>query len=295
MLDDAAKLPHLDIDAAIIASPAPTHARLALAMLAADKHILIEKPFAMTLVDAEAIRAAAAHSSRVVMLGHLMVYHPAVVRIRQLLQQGVLGKLHYLHSTRVNLGRLRSDENALWSFGPHDLSMIDYLLAQTPISVTARGQTVLQPDVPDVVFLTLRFATGEMAHVHLSWLSPRKERRLTLVCAQKMVEFDDVSPEKLRVYDKGYDRPPAFTQYAQYLTIRDGDVYIPTLPMAEPLQIQLTELLDCIDSGRSPTTDVESGMRVLRVLLAAQRSLDLDGVPVTLEGVNQVDPARISG
>jgi predicted dehydrogenase len=271
-----------DIDAVVIASPAASHAPLALAALAAGKHILVEKPLAMNVQDARALVSAAEQQRRVAVVGHLMVHHPAVVRLRELLSSGTLGHLHYLHSTRVNLGKLRRDENALWSFGPHDLSMIDFLLQRRPTSVAARGQRVLQPDIEDVVFMTLRYATGEMAHVHLSWLNPRKERRITLVCSQKMVEFDDVATDKLRIYDKGYDRAPAFTEYAQYLTLRDGDVHIPQIPMKEPLRVQLRDFLDCIKTGRRSVADVTTGLQVISTLEAAQKSLELDGVPVAV-------------
>ncbi|MCX5742675.1 MAG: Gfo/Idh/MocA family oxidoreductase [Proteobacteria bacterium] len=279
--DPAPLLADPTIDAIVIASPAPTHAALAHAALAAGKHVLVEKPLAMSLPEAIALRDAV-HPPTVAMVGHLMVYHPAVVRLREILRSGALGTLHYLHSTRVNLGRLRQDENALWSFGPHDLAMIDFLVGLEPQSVVARGQCVLQPTIEDVVFLTLRYTTGEMAHVHLSWLSPRKERRLTLVCSQKMVEFDDVAADKLRIYDKGYDRPPEFTEYAQYLTLRDGDVFIPKLAMQEPLQLQLRHFLDCIEHGQTPLTDFASAARVIAILAAAQASLARDGAPVTI-------------
>jgi len=271
-----------DIDAIVIATPAPTHAPLALAALRAGKHVLIEKPFALNVADARAVRDAARSHGRIAMVGHLMVFHPAVRRLRELLVSGTLGELHYLHSTRVNLGRLRQDENALWSFGPHDLSMIDYLLGKQPSSVTARGQSVLQRGIEDVVFLTLRYGDGEMANIHLSWLHPRKERRLTLVCSQKMVEFDDVAADKLRIYDKGYDRPPEFTEYGHYLTLRDGDVHIPQIRMQEPLRLQLQHFADCIERGETPVTDAASGVRVTAVLEAAQRSLAGDGIPVAL-------------
>ncbi len=269
-----------DIDAIVVASPAPTHAVLAHAVLRAGKHLLVEKPLAMTVRDALVLADSARATHRIGMVGHLMVYHPAVLRLQALLSSGALGKLHYVHSSRVNLGRLRHDENALWSFGPHDLSMIDFLLGRLPQSVTARGQCVLQQGVEDVVFLTLRYASGEMAHVQLSWLSPRKERRLTLVCSQKMAEFDDVAADKLRIYDKGYDRPPRFTEYDAYLTLRDGDVHIPQIAMQEPLRLQLHHFLDCIRDGRSPTSDLDSGVRIVRVLDAAQQSLARDGVPI---------------
>jgi predicted dehydrogenase len=270
------------IDAVVIASPAATHPALARVALAAGKHVLVEKPLAMTVSDASAVAAAARAAKRIGMVGHLMVYHPAVARLRELLRSGALGRLHYVHSTRANLGRIRRDENALWSFGPHDLSMMDFLLDRSPVSVAARGQCVFQHGVEDVVFLTLRYAGGEMAHIQLSRLSPRKERRLTLVCSQKMAELDDVAADKLRIYDKGHDRPPEFTEYAQYLTLRDGDVHIPQIPMQEPLRLQLQRFLDCIATGEAAPTDLESGVRVVRVLAAAQESLAKDGEPIEL-------------
>jgi predicted dehydrogenase len=271
-----------DVDAVVLATPAPTHARLAIAAFERGKHVLIEKPLALDLADAARVADAGARSGRVGMVGHVMLYHPAVVKLRAMLASGSLGALHYLFSTRVNLGRLRQDESALWSFGPHDLSMLDFLLEQEPESVAARGQSVLQRGIEDVVFLTLRFATGQMAHVHLSWLNPRKERRLTLVCSQKMVEFDDVTQDKLRIYDRGYDRPPEFADFAKYLTLRDGDVFIPKVPMDEPLRLELRHFLDCIAAGSQPLSDLAHGVRVIRGLAAAQRSLAQDGVPVRL-------------
>ena len=269
-----------NIDAVVIATPAPTHATLACAALARGKHILVEKPVALSLADAMTIQAAA--GERIVMIGHLMVFHPAVVRLRELLGSGELGALHYMHSTRANLGRIRRDENALWSFGPHELSMMDFLLERSPTSVTARGLRIVQPGIEDVVFVTMRYAGGEMAHLHLSWLHPRKERKLTLVCSRKMVEFDDVAPEKLRIFDKGYERPPDFTHFAEYLTIRDGDVHIPRLTMEEPLLLQLRHFLDCIERGTTPRSNIATGLRIVRTLEAAQRSLGMDGLPVDL-------------
>jgi predicted dehydrogenase len=274
-----------DVDAIVLSTPAPTHARLAIAAFEHRKHVLIEKPLALDLDDALRVAEAGARSGRVGMVGHVMLYHPAVVKLRAMLSSGSLGTLHYLFSTRVNLGRLRGDESALWSFGPHDLSMIDFLLEQEPESVAARGQSVLQRGIEDVVFLTLRFATGQMAHVHLSWLNPRKERRLTLVCSQKMVEFDDVHQNKLRIYDRGYDRPPEFSDFAKYLTLRDGDVFIPKVPMDEPLCLELRHFLDCIDARTQPVSDLAHGVRIIRTLAAAQRSLAQDGVPVRLAAV----------
>ena len=270
------------IEAVIIATPAITHADLATRALAARKHVLVEKPIALSAKEARALRDSAKSSGLTLAVGHLMLYHPAIEHLRKLLESGELGQLYYLHATRVNLGRLRTDENALWSFGPHDFSMIDYLLGELPVSVSARGRGYLQNTVEDVVFVTLRFRNGQMAHVHLSWLDPRKERRLTLVCSKKMVEFDDVSTEKLRIYDKGYERPPEFTEYSEYLTIRHGDIHIPHLVMNEPLAVEIRHFLDCVRSGDTPRSDGDSALRVVQVLEAAQRSLELDGAPVEI-------------
>lgn len=270
------------IDAVIIAAPAPDHAALTVRALAAGKHVLVEKPLALSLDDARRCEAAAVAAGRCLMVGHLMLYHPVVARLHAILHAGELGSLHYLHATRVNLGRLRSDENALWSFGPHDLSVIDHLLdGELPVSVAARGQSVLQAGIEDVVFLSLRYPSGPMAHIHLSWLNPRKERRLTLVCSHKMAELDDVAADKLRIFDKGFDRARQFKSFDEYLTIRDGDVHIPHVAMGEPLRLQLHHFLDCVARGQRPLSDAASGVRIVRILEAAQRSLALDGVPVT--------------
>ena len=276
-------------EAVVLATPARTHAALACRVIAAGLHVLIEKPLALCLEDARSVARASAQANVVVMVGHLMVFHPAVIRLRELVRAGSLGAFHYLHAIRANLGRLRHDESALWSFGPHDLAMIDYLLDQRPIDVTARGQQVLQQGIEDVVFLTLRFDGGQIASLHLSWLHPRKERKLTLVCARKMVEFDDVAPEKLRIYDKGYERAPTFTEFAEYLTLRDGDVYIPQLSMEEPLRLELRHFRACITQGLRPITDLGSAIGVIATLEAAQRSLEQDGAPVRIESASADD------
>jgi predicted dehydrogenase len=267
------------VDAVVIATPAASHVELALRALDAGLHVLIEKPLALAVAEGRRVEAAARAAARVAMVGHLMVFHPVVRRLRELVRGGSLGAPYYLQATRVNLGRLRTDETALWCFGPHDLSMFDYILNEQPIEVTACGQAVLQPGIEDVVFVTLRYATGVLANIHLSWLHPRKERRLTLVCSNQMAEFDDVARDKLKIYDRGYDRPPEFKQFADFLTLRDGDVHIPNVPMVEPLRAELRHFLDCIAHGRRPETDLASALRVLAVLETAQESLRNGGIP----------------
>jgi predicted dehydrogenase len=215
------------------------------------------------------------------MEGHLMLYHPAVAYLKTMISAGDLGRIFYIYALRVNLGRVRQDENALWSLAPHDVSMISYLLDDEPESVSARGGTYLQHNIEDVVFVNLKFRSGVSAQIQVSWLDPRKERRLTIVGSQKMVEFDDVHPvEKLRIYDKGVDRPPPFTEYAQFLSIRNGDIHIPQVPMVEPLEVECRHFVECVAQGKRPLTDGASSLRVVRVLEAAQRSLESSGAPV---------------
>jgi len=294
------------IDAVVLATPAVLHASQASAALAAGKHVLVEKPMALTPGDAESLCEEVSRSGRVFLVGHLMLYHAAVLRLRQMIVDGDIGEVYYLYAQRVNLGRLRTDENAMWSLGPHDVSMILYLLDQMPVTVAARGQSYLQPGIEDVVFVNLGFADGKMAQIQVSWLDPRKERRLTVVGSQRMVEFDDSHPtEKLRIYDKGFSykngRPPEFTQYGEYLnlTVRQGDIHIPHLDLPEPLAVECRHFIDCIRENASvtaasaarppaaaspalPRTGAREGLRVVQVLAAAQRSLAQHGAPVSV-------------
>lgn len=270
-----------DVDAVVLATPAKDHAEQARLALNAGKHVLVEKPLALDSADARAVVAAAETHKRTLMVGHLMLFHPAVERLKAIIDIGELGRIFYIYAVRVNLGRVRQDENALWSLAPHDVSMIEYLLSDEPESVSARGGVYLQSRIEDVVFVNLRFRSGISAQIQVSWLDPRKERRLVIVGSQKMVEFDDVAPvEKIRIYDKGFDRPPVFTEYAQFLSIRNGDVHIPQIPMVEPLEREVRHFIDCVAHGKRPLTDGHSALRVVRVLEAAQKSLENDGAPV---------------
>jgi len=255
------------VDAVVVASPAGTHATLALQCIEAGKPCLVEKPFALSVHDAEAVARAAAARRVPVLAGHLLLFHPAVERLRALVQGGELGRIYYLYGLRVNLGQVRADENALWSFGPHDVSVALYLLGEAPVRVAAHGRSYLQPKVEDVVFLTMEFGSGVLAHVQLSWLDPHKERKLTVVGAQKMVVFDDMEArEKLRIYDKGVDRPPEYRSYGEAQSIREGDIFFARVARgAEP-----------------PRANAEDGVRVVRVLDAATRSLATSGAPVSL-------------
>ena len=271
------------VDAVIIASPAKTHAAFALQCVEAGKPCLVEKPFALRVPDAEAVARRAREKNVPVLAGHLLVFHPALERLRALVRAGELGRIFYLYGLRVNLGQVRADENALWSFGPHDVSVALYLLDETPAKVAAHGHSYLQPGVEDVVFLTMEFASGTLAHVQMSWLDPHKERKLTVVGATKMVVFDDMEPrEKLRIYDKGVDRPPEYGSYGESLAVREGDIFIPKIPNVEPLAAEVSHFVRVARGAESPRASAEDGVRVVRVLAAASRSLSGGGTPVAL-------------
>lgn len=269
-----------EIDAVVIATPPATHARLVCAALECNKHVLVEKPFALNVKDAMRVVDQSRRSSSIVMVGHLLVHHPAVIRLKELFQIGTLGQLHYIHATRANWGQPRSD-SVLWSFGPHDLSMIELLLERSPISVSATGRG--QRGLEDLVFVSLRYPGNVMAQLHLSWVSPRKERRLTLVGSERVMELDDVAHEKLRIFDRGYSQPPRFTKFDEYLALGQGDIHIPQVTMEEPLRLQLRSFLDAIRNGQPALSGPTSGLRTVVILEAAQRSLAAGGTPQSLE------------
>ncbi len=261
------------VDAVVLATPVPTHADLAVQVLDAGKHCFVEKPLATTVADAERVVAAAQRTSRTVMVGHLLEYHPAVEALKAIADSGQLGDLHYVYSHRLNLGKLRADENALWSLGAHDVSVMLHLLSnEEPVEIEARGESYMRPPIEDVVFCYLRFASGRAAHMHLSWLDPHKARRFTVVGSKRMATFDDMDLErKLTVYDKGFDE--STDGYGEYIT-RSGDIHSPRIGNREPLRIECDHFVECIRTGATPRSDGASGLRVVRVLEAAQAALD---------------------
>jgi predicted dehydrogenase len=272
-----------DVEAVVVAAPARLHKELGVSALRAGRHVYVEKPLALTTKDAEELEREARAADRILMTGHLLLYHPAVLKLKELISSGDLGEIYYLYSQRVNLGVIRKDENALWSFAPHDLSVMLFLLGEEPVSVSARGAAYIQKGVEDVAFVNLRFAGGRMGQVQLSWLDPHKLRKFTVVGSRKMAVFDDMEPqEKVRVYDKGAEQPGDYASYGDYIGLRFGDVWIPRIDSAEPLRLECADFLDCIRSGRRPRSDGVSGLRVVRILTAATRSLAADGAPVSL-------------
>jgi len=272
-----------DVDAAVIVTPAVMHYRQAREALDAGKHVFVEKPMCLSVKEAIELKELAHSKGLTLMVGHLLIFHPAVAKLKELISEGVLGEVYYLYSQRVNLGKVREDENALWSFAPHDISVVLYLLGEEPEIVTATGECYIQDGIEDVVFLNMKFPDRKMAQVQLSWLDPHKERKFTVVGSKKMAVFDDVqTSEKIRVYDKGVDKPPEYGSYGEYLTLRDGDVIIPHISMKEPLRLECQHFIASIRDGTTPVTDASDGVGVVRVLEAAQRSLDKGGIPVKI-------------
>ncbi len=263
-----------EIDAVVIASSASTHFKLAKETLLSGKHAFVEKPLALSVVEAEELVNLANKTGKVLMVGHLLEYHPGIQAVKSYIKKGEIGKILYLYAQRLNLGKIRKDENCLWSLAPHDISVILSLLEKEPKTVIAHGQSYVQNGIEDIVFLTLRFPDKILANIHISWLDPHKVRKLTVVGTKKMIVFDDMkSMEKIRIYDKGVGPPLDYRTYGQDLNLRFGDISIPHVEMAEPLKQECLHFLDCIKSGKKPLSSGNEGLKVVKVLEAAQKSI----------------------
>jgi predicted dehydrogenase len=261
-----------ELDAVVLATPVPTHGPLAERVLAAGKHCFVEKPLADSVAAAERAVEAAADADRVLMVGHLLEYHPGVAKLKEIAASGELGDIHYVYSNRLNLGQLRRDENALWSLGAHDVSVVLHLAEEEPHEIEARGESYMRQGIEDVVFGYLRFPSGLAAHLHLSWLDPHKERRFTVVGSRRMATFDDMDTErKVTVYDKGFDERS--DSYGEYIT-RSGDIWSPRVPNREPLRLECEHFVEAVRTGTAPRSDGHAGLRVVRVLEALQARLD---------------------
>ena len=274
-----------EVDAVAIATDVPSHFRIAQKSLEAGKHAYIEKPLTLKAADSRVLVELARGKGLKLMVGHLLVYHPAVNYLKEMIDTGKVGQLYYMYTQRVNLGIVRRDENAWWSLAPHDISVICYLLGSNPVSVAAHGQCFLQKDIEDVVFATIKFADGKMANVHCSWLDPHKIRKMTVVSSEKMVTFDDMeATEKVRMYDKGAAiKHDITTSYVDIISLRFGDIVIPRVPGGEPLALECEHFIDCLLDGKPIRSDGVDGLRVVRVLEAGQKSLKSNGEPINPE------------
>ena len=270
------------IDAISIATPISTHFALAKRALLAGKHVLVEKPLTQKSADAAELIRLGKKQDRIVMVGHTYEYSPPVNKIKELIQKGELGDLYYIDSVRLNLGLFQSDFNVLWDLAPHDISIILFLMEKRVVSVSAQGQSSIPGHLEDLAYLTIRFENGTMAHCHVSWLSPCKIRRFTIVGKQKMILWDDLEPEdKVKVYDKGISI--SYKQLSKLQVLyRTGDMYCPKIEGMEPLKMECQHFIDCIAGHKVPKTSGEVGLRVVKILEAAEKSLKLHGKEVRI-------------
>ena len=275
-LDDV--LENDQIQGVALATPAETHAELAIQAMQAGKDVFVEKPMALTLEDAEKMKKIAEQTGRILMVGHLLEYHPAVLKLREMIVSGELGTINYIYSNRLNFGKVRTEENALWSFAPHDVAVILRLMGQAPVEVSACGGSYLTNGISDTTLSNLRFSDESRAHIFVSWLHPFKEQRLVVVGDKKMAIFNDVAPfgEKLQLYPQNveFDGPIPI--------LKKDDAEFVEHANTEPLREECNHFLDCIQSRKQPLTNAQSGIDVLKVLHACQQSIEQNGVPVSL-------------
>ena len=269
------------VQAVVVATPAFTHYAMAMTALRAGKHVFVEKPLATNVKEAREILTFAAARNLTVMAGHTFLYNPAVRRLKEIVDSGELGELFYIYSQRLNLGQLRSDVNAWWNLAPHDVSILVYLLnANSKCEVTATGMDYIQPGVEDVVFATMKWATGAMGQVHVSWLDPGKVRKMTLVGSRKMVVYDDMADSKITIYDKGFDKIPRIGEDMTFdqtgrpdVKMRTGDVLMPFISGEEPLRAEARHFVECVETGQPPLSGGDHALQVVALLEAGERSL----------------------
>ncbi|MFN8177001.1 MAG: Gfo/Idh/MocA family oxidoreductase [bacterium] len=272
------------VDAAVVATPASSHFAIGKQLLDAGVDVLVEKPMAMRVTDGVRLAEAAEAGRRVLMVGHLLEYHPGILQFRDAVRSGELGELHYLYTTRVNLGKVRAAESALWDLAPHDISTIRLLTDARPTRVSAQGGSYLRRGLEDVVFATITFEGGALANVHVSWLDPHKVRRVTVVGSRRMAVFDDMEPsEKIRIIDKGFDSTEHYESFQDAITERVGDIRIPPVATGEPLKFEAQHFLDCVRDRARPRTDARNGIRVLAVLEAIEESIRRRGAAVEVQ------------
>jgi predicted dehydrogenase len=267
-----------DLTAIAVATPGSTHAAIVQQVLESGKNCFVEKPLAHDAVSARKLAQLAEERGLILMVGHLLSYHPGVRQLADLIARGELGRIHYVHSQRLNLGKVRTDENALWSLGAHDVSVLLELADGAPIEVSARGEAFMREGVEDVVFAHIRFESGLVSHLHLSWLDPHKVRRITVVGSERMATLDDMALErKLSIWDNSF--ASLSDTYGEYIT-RSGPVHSPMVLNTEPLRLECAHFIECLRTGERPHTDGVAGVRVVTVLEALQASLDIGGAPV---------------
>lgn len=274
------------IDAVAIATPVRTHAGLAKQCLEHNKHVLIEKPMASSSEECLELIHLAEARQRILMVGHTFEYAAAVNKAKQIIDSGELGEIYYISCVRVNLGLFQPDINVIWDLAPHDITIILYLLQELPVTINSQGKAHFRQKIEDVATMTLSFPNNTIAFIHNSWLDPDKIRKITIVGSKKMLVYDDVNPnEKIRIYDKGVDTPPYYDTFAEFhFSYRYGDIYTPRLNEYEPLRAECEHFLECVKSGTTPQSDGYSGLRIVTILEAANRSLRNGGAQQSIDG-----------
>jgi len=272
----------MGLDAVVVSTPPETHAAIVADCLEHDLSVLVEKPLTTDTESAEHLKAIADERGMVLMVGHTFEFNPAVRVLKSMLDDRIAGDIRYIDAVRVGLGLFHPRLNVVWDLAPHDISILIYLLGEMPLTASTRGVACVQDGVEDVAYLTLTFPSGILAHVRLSWLDPMKTRRLTVVGSRKMIVYDDVAlDEKIRVYDKRVDAMPRTDTFGAFqFAYHHGGIEIPPIDFQEPLRIECQHFVDCVRAGLRPLTDADSGIRVVRVIEAAQESLRRGGAPV---------------
>jgi predicted dehydrogenase len=277
-----------DVHGVVIATPAESHFSLAKQVLEAGKHVFVEKPLATKVAEVDELAKCAAKRNLVVMTGHTFVYNSAVRYVKKLIDSGELGDVRYIYSQRLNLGRIRSDIDALWNFAPHDISIIQYWLGDPePVSIGRQGMAYMQEGIDDVVFLSLEYPGKVIANIHVSWLDPQKVRKMIIVGSRKMVVYDDIADNKIAIYDKGIDRRAILGENMDFdkpqvsgFNYRSGDILIPQVKFAEPLRVEAEHFADCIRNSREPLTGLSHARTVVSILERA-RPLNGQVIPQT--------------
>ncbi len=270
------------LKAVVIATPSDTHYDLIKRSLTTGRlHVFTEKPLALTSVQAEELVKLSEKNGLTLMVGHLLLYHPAVAELKAIVDSGELGEIYCIYSNRLNLGAVRKNENAWWSLAPHDISILLHLLSETPVSISAQGASFIQKGVEDLAFATLNFSGNTIAQVHVSWLDPHKMRKFTIVGSRKMAIFDDMEAvEKIKIYDKGVELDDPVVEYEAFLGLRSGDVQVPQINMSEPLKQECEHFLEAVAKGKPPLSDGRNGLEVVKVLEAGQESIANGGKTV---------------
>jgi predicted dehydrogenase len=285
----------IGLDAVIIATAVKSHFPLAKKSLLAGKHTFIEKPMASSAAECEELVEIARKKGLILMTGHTFLYSPAVRKIKEIIAKGDLGDIRYISARRLNLGLFQKDINVAWDLAPHDISIIQHIIGEHPVTVNCRGCAHITPGVEDVTTMCLSYAGGRTAIIQSSWLDPRKVREMTIVGSKRMIVYDDVAPlEKIRVFDARVERPPHYDTFAEFhYAYHYGDVYAPYIKQEEPLKTECQHFLDCINSGTTPLSDGNQGLELVRILEASSESLKLGGAAVELfksngNGVNSL-------